>query len=64
VPGAGLILLPAISLFFYISGWVAGLIFYRRRPDHRALAHIIWASGVASTLLFLVAVMFIVTTPV
>ena len=63
VPGAGLILLPVVSLFFYFTGWVAGLIFYRR-PDHRPLAHILWASGVFSTLLFLVAVMFIVVTPV
>jgi hypothetical protein len=63
VPGAGLILLPAVSMFFYITGWVAGLIFYRR-PDHRPLAHIVWTDGVFSTLLFLVAVMFIVTTPV
>jgi hypothetical protein len=63
VPGAGLILLPLVSLFFYITGWVAGLIFYRR-PAHHSLAHILWASGVFSTLLFLVAVMFIVSTPV
>jgi hypothetical protein len=63
VPAAGLILLPVVSLFFYIIGWVAGLTFYRR-PGHRPLAHIVWASGVFSTLLFLVAVMFIVTTPV
>jgi Bacterial PH domain len=63
VPGAGLILLPVISLFLYITGWVAGLTFYRH-PDHRPLAHIVWASGVFSTMLFLVAVMFIVSTPV
>jgi len=63
VPGAGLILLPVVSLFFYLTGWVSGLTFYRR-PDHRPLAHIVWASGVFSTLLFLVAVMFIVVTPV
>jgi hypothetical protein len=63
VPGAGLILVPVVSLFFFIIGWVAGLTFYRR-PDHRPLAHIVWASGVFSTLLFLVAVMFIVTTPI
>jgi len=61
--GAGLILLPVVSLFFYIIGWLAGLAFYRR-PDHRPLAHLVWASGVLSTMLFLVAVMFIVTTPV
>lgn len=63
VPGAGLILVPVVSLFFFITGWVAGLTFYRR-PDHRPLAHIVWACGVFSTLLFLVAVMFIVTTPI
>jgi hypothetical protein len=63
VPGAGLILLPVVSLFFYLTGWVSGLSFYRR-PDHRPLAHIVWASGVFSTLLFLVAVMFILVTPV
>ena len=63
VPGAGLILLPGVSLFFTAIGWVAGLTFYRR-SNHRALAYIVWASGVFSTLLFLVAVMFIVSTPV
>ena len=63
VPAAGLILLPVVSLFFYITGWAAGLIFYRR-PDHRPLAHIVWTGGVFSTLVFLVAVMFIVTTPI
>jgi Bacterial PH domain len=63
VPGAGLILLPGVSLFFNLTGWVAGLFFYRR-PNRRPLAHIVWASGVFSTLLFLVAVMLIVTTPV
>jgi hypothetical protein len=63
VPGAGLILLPVVSLFFYVIGWVAGLTFYRR-PDHRPLAYIVWASGVFSTILFLLAVMFIVSTPV
>ena len=63
VPGAGLILLPVISLFFYLTGWVSGLFFYRR-PDHRPLAYILWVSGVISTLLFLIAVMFIVITPV
>jgi hypothetical protein len=63
VPGAGLILLPGVSLFFTLLGWVAGLTFYRR-PNHRPLAHIVWASGVVSTLVFLAAVLFIVTTPV
>ncbi len=63
VPGAGLILLPGVSLFFSVVGWAAGLIFYRR-ASLRPLAYIIWVGGVISTLLFLVAVMFIVSTPV
>ena len=63
VPGAGLILLPIVSLVFFLTGWVTGLTFYRR-PGHRPLALIIWTSGMISTLVFLVAVMFIVTTPV
>jgi hypothetical protein len=63
VPGAGLILLPVVSIFFYLVGWAAGLAFYPH-PDRRPLAHVIWASGVFTALLFLVAVMFIVTSPV
>jgi len=63
VLGAGLILLPVLSIFFYLVGWVAGLVFYRR-PAHRPLAFIIWASGVFTALLFLIAVMFIVTASV
>jgi hypothetical protein len=62
VLGAGLILLPLVSIFFYLLGWVAGLIIYRR-PDHRLLAQLIWASGVVSAILFLLAVMFVITTP-
>jgi hypothetical protein len=63
VPGSGLIMLPVISLIFYLVGWVSGLIFYRY-PNRRPMAHILWASGVFSSLLFLFAVMLIVTTPV
>ena len=63
VPGAGLILVPFVSLFLFAAGWVAGLTFYHD-PNHRPLAHIVWASGVFSTVIFLIGVMFIVTTPV
>jgi hypothetical protein len=61
--GISLILLPVVSIFFYLAGWVAGLILYRRE-DRRSMAHIVWAGGVVSSLLFLVAVMLIVTTQV
>jgi hypothetical protein len=63
-PSAGmtLILLPIVSTFLYLVGWVTGLMVYRRE-EQRPLAYILWASGVVSALLFLVAVMFIVITP-
>jgi len=63
VAGAGLILIPVVSIFLYALGWVMGLIFYRSE-GRRILAHILWASGLVSSVLFLVAVLFIVTTPV
>jgi hypothetical protein len=60
VPGVGLILLPVLSIFLSALGWVLGLAFYRRL-DQRPLAHILWASSVFTTILFLVAVMFILS---
>ena len=63
VPGAGLILLPIVSISFYLVSWVAGLTFYRR-PEHRPLAQVLWAVGVFTAVLFLLAVMFIVTAAV
>lgn len=62
VPGVGLILLPVVSLFFSALGWVAGLAFYRR-ADQQTLAMLVWGSGVLTPLLFLLAVMFLVTIP-
>jgi len=63
VTGLALILLPIVSAFFYMVGWVVGLIIYRRESQ-RSMAHIVWTGGVVSSLLFLVAVMLIVTTPI
>jgi hypothetical protein len=62
VAGLALILLPIVSVFLYVVGWVVGLIIYRRESQ-RSMAHIVWTGGVVSSLLFLVAVMLIVTTP-
>jgi hypothetical protein len=62
VPAVGLILLPVVSLFFSVLGWVAGLAFYRR-PDQHVLAQLVWASGVLTPLLFLLAVLLLVTIP-
>lgn len=58
-----LILLPLISTFMYVTGIIAGLYFYRWEPQ-RPLAYIIWMSGTVCAILFLVAVLFLITTPI
>lgn len=63
VPSAQLIIFPLASLLLSIGGWVAGLYFYRWDRE-RVLAFIVWGSGALMSLLFLVAVLFIITTPV
>ena len=63
VTGLALILVPIVSIFFSVVGWLTGLIIWRRESQ-RPMAHIVWAGGVVSSLLFLIAVMLIVTTPV
>jgi len=62
-PASQLILLPVISSFLFLTGLFAGMYFYRWET-HRILALILWASSALSTLLFLLAVLFIVSTPV
>jgi len=62
-PGLWLMLLPVVSLVFFLGGWVTGLIIYRR-PDHRPMAFIVWTSSAIASFLFLLAVLFILTTPV
>jgi len=62
VSGTQLILLPLLSALSFIVGWLAGLFFYRR-PDQRILALAVWTSNVFASILFLLAVFFIVTTP-
>jgi len=63
VPAVRLILLPLISMALFIIGITSGLYFYRWEKQ-RPLAFIVWASSALSALLFLMAVLFIVTTPV
>lgn len=63
VPSSQLIIFPVASLLLSVVGWVAGLYFYRWDRE-RALAFIIWGSSTLTCLLFLLAVLFIVTTPV
>ena len=63
VPSSQLIIFPVASLLLSIIGWIAGLYFYRWDRE-RVLAFIVWGSGTLSSLLFLLAVLFIITTPV
>jgi Bacterial PH domain len=63
VSSAQLIILPLVSTFLGLVGWAAGLYFYRWEKQH-ILSTIIWSSCALSSLLFLIAVLFIITTPV
>ena len=58
-----LILLPLLSVFMFVVGLIAGLYFYRREKQ-RPLAFIAWISSTISAVLFLVAVLFLITTPI
>jgi uncharacterized membrane protein len=58
-----LILLPVLSALLFVSGWLSGLFLYRR-PDQRIVALAVWSSSVITTFFFLIAVFFLITTPV
>jgi hypothetical protein len=60
---AQLILLPLVSASLFGIGIAAGLSFYRW-DRQRPLAFIVWASGTLCAFLFLMAVLFLVSTPV
>lgn len=63
VPSNQLLLLPLSSIFLSVVGWVAGLSFYRWEKQ-RPLAFVVWASGTLTSLAFLIAVLFIISTPI
>ncbi len=63
VSSARLILLPLLSVSLFAAGLIAGLYFYRDDKG-QPLALIVWASSTLTSLLFLLAVLFIVTTPI
>lgn len=63
VPSGRLILLPLLSALMFITGLLAGLYFYRWDKE-RPLAFIIWISSTLCAVIFLVAVLFLVTTPI
>jgi hypothetical protein len=62
VPSSQLIIFPVASLLLSVTGWVAGLYFYRWERE-RVLAFIVWGSSMLMSLFFLIAVLFIITTP-
>ncbi|MBV6397412.1 MAG: hypothetical protein HFACDABA_03026 [Anaerolineales bacterium] len=63
VPSVRLILLPLLSASLFVAGFFTGLFFYREEKQ-QPLAVIVWISSTVSSLLFLLAVLFIVTTPI
>jgi len=63
VPSVQLIILPLVSTLLGVTGWLAGLYFYRWDKE-RVLAFLVWTSSALTGLLFLLAVLFIITTPV
>jgi hypothetical protein len=63
VSSTQLILLPLVSSLMFVLGITAGLYFYRWERQ-RPLAFIVWVSSTISAFLFLMAVLFLVTTPV
>lgn len=62
VPSSQLIIVPLVSALISLIGWIAGLFFYRW-GTRRALAIVLWGAGALSSLLFLVAVLFVMLTP-
>jgi uncharacterized membrane protein len=63
VPSSQLIIFPVASLLLSVASWIAGLYFYRWEKE-RVLAFIVWGSSMLMSLLFLLAVLFVITTPV
>ena len=58
-----LILLPFLSVLIFIASWLAGLFFYRK-PEQQVLALAVWTSSTFTTLLFLIALFALITTPI
>jgi hypothetical protein len=63
VPSSQLIIIPLLSALLSLVGWMAGLFFFRW-SKRRALSILVWGSGALSSLLFVLAVLFIVITPI
>ena len=59
----GAIAATVVGTVIFGVGWLAGLFFYREER-HQPLGVIVWISSALSSLLFLLAALFIVTTPI
>jgi hypothetical protein len=62
VPSTQLIILPLVSTLLSLAGWITGMFFYRW-AKRQAISVVLWATGSLSSLFFLLAVLFIVATP-
>jgi len=63
VPSTQLIIVPLASIMLNLVGWIAGMFLFRW-TKRRAIAFMLWTFGAISSLLFLLAVLFIVAAPV
>lgn len=63
VAGAKLMILPLLSAAFFVTSWLSGLYFYRWEDTH-PLSLMLWISGTLTGILFLIAVLFAITTPI
>ncbi len=62
VPSLQLVILPLVSTFLALTGFFSGL-YYFRWEKTRAISLILWISSALESLSFLVAILFILSTP-
>ena len=63
VPSGQLAIVPLVSGMLSVTAWIAGLFFFRLE-NRQPLAIVLWVGAALSSLLFLLAVLFIVNTPI
>ena len=61
VPAVQLIILPIMSILLYVTGFIAGLYFFRWE-EYKTLAFILWGAGAFTSFLFLISVMLLLNT--
>jgi len=58
-----LLLLPVIGVFFVVLDLITGLFLYRRN-ETRVISYFVWAAGILTPLLLLIAVLLVMVNPV